>query len=298
MRTIPPALQASLDSGITTLARCWQVTRNDGLTMGFTDHDRAIVFEGVHHEPNSGFTPSAIESGTGLAADTHAVTGALNSARITETDIQRGLYDGAEVLLFLVDWQRPEDRVLLSRGRIGEIRRSGQAFDAEVTGLSDMLNRPFGRAYIHSCACRLGDTKCGLDPSGAVFTGLGAVTERADPQQLSVNGLSAFDDGWFTGGTLRWITGPNAGLRGHVKIHMAAGADAFLELWLAPAMPVTTGDTFEVTAGCDKTSGTCDEKFDNLLNFRGFPHIPGDDVAASYPSTGGSHDGGSLFNRG
>jgi uncharacterized phage protein (TIGR02218 family) len=66
-----------------------------------------------------------------------------------------------------------------------------------------------------------------------------------------------------------------------------------LELWREPGMPVTPGDRFRVVAGCDKRADTCRAKFDNLLNFRGFPHIPGDDWVTAYPRDGEVHDGGS-----
>ena len=54
------------------------------------------------------------------------------------------------------------------------------------------------------------------------------------------------------------------------------------------------GDTFSVFAGCDKTFATCKAKFDNALNFRGFPHLPGNDAAYAYVVDGGRFDGGPL----
>jgi uncharacterized phage protein (TIGR02218 family) len=50
---------------------------------------------------------------------------------------------------------------------------------------------------------------------------------------------------------------------------------------------IAVGDTFTVTAGCDKRFATCVQKFDNAVNFRGFPHIPGNDFVMSYPTPGG-----------
>lgn len=295
MRTIPAEFQARLDGGATTLARCWRVTRRDGVVMGFTDHDRAIAFDGVDYEPEAGFDPSAVERTTGLSADTHEVTGALSSEKIAPDDIVRGVYDGAEVAVFLVDWSDPSVRLLLSRGLIGEIRRSDGVFEAEVTGLSDRLNQPFGRAYLAGCRARLGDAACGVDLSRPEFRGLGAVSAVAAPQLYHATGLGAFEHDWFTGGRLVWTSGANVGLAGHVKAQPVAGAEAVIELWLAPPMAVAPGDGFEVFAGCEKTAETCRRKFDNMANFRGFPHMPGDDTVAGYPQTGGAHDGGSLF---
>lgn len=295
MRAIPEALQAKLDGGATTLARCWRVTRRDGTVMGFTDHDEAIAYEDIVHEPGAGFGPSALESSTGLSADTHEVAGALSSARIDPADLARGLYDGAEVTMHLVDWEDPSLRVLVSRGTIGEIRRGESLFEAEVTGLSDRLGQPFGNVYMGGCSCRPGDARCRVDLGQPAFRGLGTVLHVAGPQLVSAAGLSAYARDWFTGGRLVWISGANAGLEGHVKAHSAAGAEAVIELWLSPPMAVQPGDTFEAHAGCDRSAGSCGAKFGNLLNFRGFPHMPGDDALTDYPAAGGRHDGGSLF---
>lgn len=295
MRTLPTEFQASLDSGATRIARCWKVVRADGSEMGFTDHDQTLSFDGLDFEPESGFTPSAIEAGTGLAADTHEVAGALSSERITEADIARGLYDRAEVTLYLVDWSDTSSRIIQSRGLIGELRNGETAFEAEITGLSDLLSQPVGRAYQHSCACRLGDAKCGIDLNAPELAVAGTVVSVDGAARFTVSGLVAFNDHWFTGGVLRWTTGSNVAMESQVKAHLGAGPEAILELWLSPVFDVALGDGFTISAGCDKTAGTCETKFDNLLNYRGFPHMPGDDVAASYPNSGGAHDGGSLF---
>ncbi len=74
----------------------------------------------------------------------------------------------------------------------------------------------------------------------------------------------------------------------------AIGADgAVLSVWLAPSSAIAIGDAFTVTAGCDKRAATCLTKFVNLDNFRGFPHMPGNDFALSYPDrdTGVNDDG-------
>ena len=297
MRDIPTALQEALDGGATTLARCWLVTRRDGVALGFTDHDRALSIDGQTFEPESGFTASAIEVSTGLSVDTHSVSGALRSSQITEADIQKGLYDAAEVELYLADWRDTTLKLLLSRGRIGEIRRSGQSFQAEIVGLADALSQPVGRSYLHSCSCRLGDAECGIDLSDPSLHGIGTVIALGDGRQITADGLPSFESGVFAGGLLSWTSGQNAGLQSQVRTHLTAEAESFIELWVTPALDVAIGDQFSITAGCNKTAEMCAGVFDNLENFRGFPHIPGDDVAAAYPSTGGSHDGGSLFNR-
>jgi uncharacterized phage protein (TIGR02218 family) len=294
-RTVPAPLQAALDTGVTTLARAWTVTRRDGLRLGFTDHDRALVFDGVSHEPDSGFTAQAVEQATGLAVDTHSVEGALRSSAISDADLERGLYDGAEILFWLVDWSAPDNRLLQARGRIGEVRRGAHAFEAEIAGLAEAVNQPQGRRLARSCPRRLGDAGCGVDLSTPGFEGSGTVAALVSERVFETAGLTGFESRWFDRGALTWTSGANAGTTGHVKAHRRLGGTVTLSLWQAPGLAIAEGDAFTVTAGCDKSFGTCAAKFANGVNFGGFPHMPGEDWAAGYPNTGEGHDGGSLF---
>ncbi len=135
MKKIDSGLQAHLEAGATTLCRCWRVERPDGAVLGFTDHDRTLTFDGVDYEPQSGFTGSEIQSSLGLAVDTQEVDGALSSARITNDDLLRGLWDGATVTLYLVNWSTLGERLLLRKATIGEVSRGDLAFTAELRGL-------------------------------------------------------------------------------------------------------------------------------------------------------------------
>lgn len=294
MRPLPPALAERLASGVTTLARAWAVTRSDGQTLGFTDHDRPLAFDGIAFEPSAGFTASELEQGLGLSPDTQAVTGALSSAAISEADLEAGLYDGAEIRLWLVDWTDPAARVLLARGRIGEVRRGTLAFEAEIAGLAEALNQPTGRAWLQTCDARLGDAACGVDLSDPAYRSTGAVDTVLAPDRVAATGLGAFESRWFDRGRLAWTTGANAGRTSRVKAHRAAGT-VTVALWAPPPAEIAPGDAFEILAGCDKTAANCAAKFGNLLNFRGFPFMPGDDWATRYPNSGDAHDGGSLF---
>jgi len=296
-RDVPAALQGALDTGVTTLARAWTVTRADGLRLGFTDHDRALVFDGVVHEADAGVNAAAVEQATGLAVDTHSIAGALSSDAIADADLERGLYDGAEVLFWLVDWTAPESRLLQARGTVAEVRRGAHAFEAEIAGLAEAMNRPAGRAYLRTCRHRLGDAGCGVDLSDPAFRATGTVVAADGPLMLRVDGLAAFASGWFDRGALTWQDGANAGSRAEVKAHRAGEGAVTLALWQAPALPVAPGDSFTVPAGCDKTLAICRDRFANVVNFGGFPHMPGDDRAVAYPAGGGGHDGGSLFRR-
>ncbi len=73
MRDIPIELAARIESGAATLCHAWVVTRADGGRLGFTDHDRDLVVDGVVCRAASGWTKGAAEVATGLAAGAFAV---------------------------------------------------------------------------------------------------------------------------------------------------------------------------------------------------------------------------------
>lgn len=294
MRRIDPELQARLDSGATHLCRCWLVRRRDGVELGFTDHDRDISFDGAVFRASSGLDASALVSTTGLSVDNAQATGALSSASVREDDIRAGRYDDAEIRHWLVDWERPDLRVLLFKGRFGEIRRADGAFEVELRGLAEALNAPVGRSVLRTCDRVLGDAKCRFDTGLPGFSGEGVV-QSGSAQGFVATGLEGFAEGWFRHGALTWLSGANEGGTGAVKRDgRAPGAGRLLGLWQMASWPVVAGDRFKVVAGCDRRARTCREKFGNFLNFRGFPHIPGDDWVTAYPKNGAIHDGGSL----
>jgi uncharacterized phage protein (TIGR02218 family) len=100
--------------------------------------------------------------------------------------------------------------------------------------------------------------------------------------------------GFFDAGSLTFTGGANAGRRVEVLRHVRDGDGDHLELWQRMIAEIQAGDAFTVSAGCDKRFATCRERFDNIANFRGFPHMPGNDFALSYPTSDGSNDGESL----
>jgi len=288
VRSIPPALQAKLNSGVTTLARCWIVTRRDGVTMGFTDHDSDLTVAGTLCHAGTGLTASEATARLGLQVDGSEIAGALSDDSLAETDLAAGHYDAANIEVHLVDWGDPSLSVLLAKGVLGEVRREGKAFSAEFRSLAHRLNEESGRLYTATCSADLGDVRCAIDLTNPAFRGSGTVAAPAGASAFHASGLGAFADGWFTGGKLAFTGGANAGFAVEVKTHRVALDGVLIELWQRPGEPLAPGDVFTVTAGCDKRFSTCRDRFANAVNFRGFPHIPGNDFVISYPVLGKS----------
>lgn len=292
--SFPQAMKDHLAGGVTTLARCFAVTRRDGVVLGFTDHDRDLSFDGITFRAGTGMTAKAIQQGSGLSVDNTEAYGALSSAAITEADLLAGRYDGAEVRGWLVNWADVAVRVLQFRGTIGEVVRSGGAFNAELRSLSEGLNQAQGRVYHARCSAILGDARCGVDLDQPGYAEERVVEDVSQARIFRFADFAGYDDRWFEKGRFRVLDGAAAGLVGVVKndrIDRAPGRQ--IELWQALGAAPLPGDRVRIEAGCDRRAETCRLKFGNLLNFRGFPDIPGEDWMMSYPLSSGVNDGGS-----
>lgn len=296
MRELPPGLQAHLDTGATTLCWCWRIVRSDGAQFGFTDHDRALGFDGTVYEADAGFTATDIESSVGLGVDNLDAASALRSDSLNEDDLSAGLFDNATIEIYRVNWQDPSQRLLMRSGTLGEVKRGPHAFLAEVRGLAQELQQPKGRLFQFGCDADLGDTRCRVDLGQAGFSASGTVQSVSGSRAMTVTGLDSFATDWFSRGLLTWTSGGNTGRAMEIKVHANTGGVVTVELWQRMSQPVNSGDAFVAKAGCDKQFTTCREKFDNVLNFRGFPHMPGNDFFVSYPNSDDpDNDGGSLF---
>lgn len=289
-----PDFQAHLGRTVTTLCHCWRVTLRDGTVLGFTDHDRSLEADGTAFAPETGFTASEARAREGLGVDTMDVEGALSSARITEADILDGRYDGAEVEALLVNWRDVAQFARLRRATIAKITRTDGRFVAELESLGRGLDLVRGRQVLRRCDAELGDARCGAALSGPAFSANGEVVSFNGRDRLVVAGLDGYAQGWFANGVLTWTSGSDAGRSQRVVDFRREEAGAVVVIWPATSSQPVTGDTFAIVAGCNKSFATCKAKFSNALNFRGFPHLPGNDSAYSYVTADGAFDGGPM----
>lgn len=285
-------MAAHLETGATTLCRCWQLTRRDGVVMGFTDHDRNLEFDGVMFRASTGLDAAMVQSSTGLSVDNSVAIGALSDIGLEDADIRAGRYDRAEVLIWLVNWRLPDERLLQFRGSVGEIRRSGGVFEAELRGLAEALNQPQGRAYHRNCSAILGDGQCRFDLEQAGY--FIEVAAPAGRNEFAFLDLDGFEERWFEKGVFKVLDGAAEGLIGVIRSDRLVSGKRRVDLWQELPVALADGDRVRLQAGCDKRMETCRLKFHNFLNFRGFPNIPGEDWAMSYPTRAGVNDGGSL----
>jgi uncharacterized phage protein (TIGR02218 family) len=291
MRTLPPGLQAHLDSGTTSLCHCWRITLKSGEKLGFTDHDRTLNFDGTDFEADAGFTASNIDSSLGLSVDNMEAEGALQSLRLDEVRLKTGEFDHAVIEIWRVNWQAVAQRLLLRKGHLGEVTYGDGAFKAEVRGLAHILGQQQGRLYQFGCDATLGDGRCAVNLATAAYRDSGTVA-AVEPAALMLSGI-AFTSDWATRGQLTFTSGAAIGKSVSVKRQRQIGGLTRVEVWQALPFTVAVGDAVQLQAGCDKQFSTCRTKFSNGINFRGHPHMPGTDFVVGFASANDpNNDGG------
>jgi uncharacterized phage protein (TIGR02218 family) len=265
-----------LDGAVTTLAFCWRMARRDGMTLGFTSHDQDLMIDGLMYRASPGMVPSAIDRSTGFDLDSVDLKGALTSDAIKEDDLMAGRWDGASLWLFAVDWRAPErDPVALLRGTLGAVEFSGNQFGVELRGPTADFAQPVVEATSPHCRASLGDKRCGVDMASRSAR---AAVLGMSGAQLTLD--QSTPGGVFARGTLRFLDGKNAGLSVTILEHDGA----VLTLSELPFHPILPGTRVALMQGCDRQFATCRDRFANALNFRGEPHLPGNDVLTRYAS--------------
>jgi uncharacterized phage protein (TIGR02218 family) len=263
-----------LDPELTSIAFCWELARRDGITHGFTSHDRDLWRGGLCYRAAPGMVPSAVERSTALDTDSVDLSGILTSDAISEADLAAGRWDEASLRLFVVDWTQPDgEAVPLIRGTLGAVQMAGDQFEVELRGPATLLDAPVSELTSPDCRAVLGDQRCRVDMAGR---SLSARVTTASGRTLTFS--AAQPSGIFGYGELRWLDGSNAGL----VVAIAANDGVTITLAEPPALPVQPGDRAELRQGCDRRFATCRDRFANAANFRGEPHLPGNDLLTRY----------------
>lgn len=285
MKAISPSLAGHISNETTTLATLWHIRRTDGQVFGFTDASNDIEFGGVTYLASSGHTPSSVATNAEMSVDNLDVVSVLDDERITEKDIAAGRWDFAEVELRLVNYADLSMGYLPLRvGTLGRLSVQRGKFVAEVRGLTQALQQNMVDKYMPGCGVDLGSAKCGINLLNYTLPGkvLSVTDNRVMTVLLDLTGHPLIGPwgipGYFTHGLMVFSSGENDGLSMEIKNYILG----FIDIHLPMPNEIKVDDTFYITAGCDKSRATCLAKFDNVVNFRGFPDMPGNDKVMRY----------------
>jgi len=279
MKTISTALAQHLLQPLTSMVKCCRIQWQDGTVLAFTAFDQPLVIEGETYNPFPGVQDFAVQTQGDTSVDTTELLGVIDEVTITTADLDDGKWDFAEVRFFEVNWQDLSQGVLhLRHGRIGEVKLARGAYQAEIRGVTQVLTRELGDLLSTECQAALGDARCQVDLSG--FTVTGSVTNVIDARTFTDTSLTQAEH-WFDGGMLTWTGGNNTGKRIEIE-YFSPTKDVVL--FLPMRHPLQVGDTYSMYRGCDKSSQTCINVFNNISNNRSYFLCPNSDALLQYPS--------------
>lgn len=279
---------ANATDQIRTLCYCWLLTRADGTILGFTDHDQTIRIDDTDCMPQTGMTAGTMELESGFALNGGQAEAALSTDAISSDDILDGLYDRATVQLYLVNWRAPETAQLLRTMRIAKITQADGIFSAEMDGLLSGFDAPQGRHFRRNCDATFGDANCGINTALPAYRQ--SVTTMAGSHGLVIHiqpletSASDYANGTFAlSGELLSIV--------QIETNMTTWK---IHLKTAPKAAISAEQKGNLIAGCDKSFSTCRARFNNAKNFRGFPHLPGNDAAYQFAKRNDVFDGSPI----
>jgi uncharacterized phage protein (TIGR02218 family) len=283
MKTRSIALAAHQALGSTTLAWCWLVTRKDLVQLAVTTCARDLLFEGVIYRSKDGFNPKAIAQEATAAVVNTEVDGFL-SDEITEDDLAQGLWDSADVEIFEVNYRDLSmGKMKIGRFTMGDVKAGFSAFNAELRGMTQSLQKQVGRVYTKGCPWKFGDAAtCRFDVEALRVAG--TITSVTDLRTFADSSRAEASD-YFGAGRILWVTGANEGVESEIYSFASGVFVLHLQLW----QNVAVGDTYTVVPGCRRRyTEDCRTKWANTNNFGGFDKVPGNDKQLGLGGTEGN----------
>ena len=273
---------------ITRWAQTWTITRTDGKVFAFTSLDRDLTFKGVVHKACDSLLASSTEMSSALGSiGNMELTGVISDDAIKDEELYGGLFDGAEVEAWIVPWENAGGELpfRILAGTLGDAKQGLTSFTSEIiTPGATMKQKPLVEVVTPGCRYELGDSRCAFDLStlevaGTVTDVLLANTVNSGNRRIFTDSTRTEDARHFEYGEVTWTSGDNVGTSTEVKDF----SDGTFKLWLPLLHRIAQGDTYTARPGCDKTVAVCKTKFNNFVNYGGFPDVPGQDRMVRTP---------------
>ena len=277
MRSINSNLLADILNG--TICTLITITLADGTKYYYTDHDQSITIGLATYDPAPGLQKIKYTATANAEVSNQEFGSAWVDA--PEADLIAGRFDMAWIEVAWASWKNPSyGRFITFTGQLGEITWDEEGFRADIVSSLKNLAKSIGAQFTANCRHDLfsGPTQglgevgaCGL--TAASYKVSGTVDSVLTAKWKFNVSLPSGADGYFSNGTVTFTSGSNSGLSFVCKVHRLVTGQHSIELFLPTAFVVNAGDTFDIWAGCNKTAGQCKDKFNNIANFGGFPHI-------------------------
>ncbi len=250
-------------------ATCCAILPKTLITKIFvTDFDRNLYIDNITYTSDQIFSYSNIESFNSLNADNFQIKLSIN--HFNNKNFLHGLYNDAFITIFRTNYNDiNKEKILLKSGRIKKIKITDNQITAEIKSISEKNKQLVNNKFSPSCRAQFCDELCKLKEVDFLYAG--QVTEIVTENKKFVDISLSKPKNYFKYGILTFTNGENANLKQDVKYNHKHE----IELTLTTPNKIKPGDQYNIIAGCDKLASTCTNKFNNIINFRGEPHLPG-----------------------
>lgn len=258
--------------------------RLDGREFFFTDHDQDIVFEGDIYEAESSYKRTAVVGKSDFSVDNLDIEGILDSEKITDFELRAGLFNRANVYVFLVNWANPEQGALkVRRGWFGEVKLlNNGTFTTEIRGLAQALSTRFIEVFTAECRADFCDSRCKLNIED--YEVQTTVVSSVDRATIIVDATFVPPPQGISPGTVLFVDGENAG-----RLMEVIGWNEEtkqIDLFEPVPYPIAENTLLKVASGCDGSLAAC-QSYDNVINRRAEDYVPGNDDVLQYPDAQG-----------
>lgn len=251
----------------------------DGTVIALTDHDRNLEHDlgdgAMTYLASPGVNISDVTLAAGFESSNFEASGPFGDL-FTRTQVLGGRFRGATAHLFMVDWNSPNVRAPIMRGKVGQGRAEGARWVLEVRNAADFLNQTQGGVLSPYCRTWFGSDKCGVTRTAYTTE----VTAVASAAEFSVDLAGAHSDDFFNYGNAAFTSGALSGTE-EARILDYVDATGTVHLFEPLFQVPEVGDAVTLYRGCSKILKSADASvptclsWENVANFRGHPEVPG-----------------------
>jgi uncharacterized phage protein (TIGR02218 family) len=246
----------------------------NGLIVRLTDYPRDLTMGGNLYQSDNGYQFTGSVSGTSMSPGAMDLDGIATITGIGRDQIASGVFDSARLYVFATSFKAPvEDEEPVGAAILGRTTLEDNRYRVEMMALIDALNQSVGRSYGPSCDKVFGgQTYAGCKVDLPAITVTGAITAVTSGSLFQDSARSEVED-YFGLGTIHFTTGANVGLKPlEIKAYLADGT---IQTYEPAFYALEVGDEYVMVPGCRKRwQEDCKTKWNNVINFGGFPRVP------------------------
>ena len=233
----------------------------------FTNHDEDIIFKNNRYISNSLLKKKSIKQTIDINFDSSYISFQIDNLSILYSDIINGKYDYMEITISIINYNNLESAFTIQTGNLGKIEYRDNCFYSTINSIKQKLSCNSNHIYSSNCRNLFCDSRCKLNINN--FSTDINITNNENPYMLILD--NNIESDYYTNGHLILLESPYKNIRYSIKSHYNNKLYLYNPISITEYLPIKA----RIFLNCSKTFKACKEKFNNIINFAGEPHVPG-----------------------